>query len=444
MFISTKYIPAVLLLASAASAANDSFTTNELQQQQSRKLYPSCMVPGSFSCSNPDDACDEINGHKYWTVTQTGQSNSACSTRCVAESDLEFMLDQNYECGPCTICPSDMRCKMDDKDSKFSIFRIKSDGKCEEKCEKEEKVQEKFDKDEGYACGFCPFSVENASTLYDPEAVPPAPDKCTLKRALEIMRYEPNWPAAAKEAGEPGAVVQIDIKAGNSGTIYEYPVDYDYSKSEMYIVDKDQFYDMYNAAVDKNEQTVYVRFVSARGPGGWTSCNYSPIAIDLNRDGEITRLQAADVGREGWEVDITGDGELEFLNEWFGPEDGILVDLSGKYELFEEEAAKTGRRLQELVITGVQLLGDQGGQYANGFQKLANRDRDMNGILENKELVGLHIWLDANSNARLDDGELSNLADHGIAGLRVTHTGMKSTAIMRSGNEILMEDIWLN
>jgi len=203
---------------------------------------------------------------------------------------------------------------------------------------------------------------------------------------------------------------------------------------------------MYDELLEKDDQGVSVRFASPRGVGEWNSCKYSPIAIDLNQDGEITRIQPKDVGREeGWEIDITGDGEMEYLNEWFGPEDGILIDLSGFYEFYADEAAKHGRRVQEhVVISGMQLLGDQGGRYANGFAKLEKRDADGNGILENEELYGMHLWIDANSNARLDEGELKSLNQYKIAGLRVTHEGMKSTAILTNGSELMTEDLWLN
>ena len=403
-------------------------------------LQNTCFVPGSQSCEDVDDRCELINGHAYWTVTQTSSEN--CTTLCVAESDLEYMLDREYECGPCKVCPSDYRCKLDKDEIYFSLFRIKDDGKCEEKEEKENAVAEKMSK-EGFKCGFCPVNLETAGHIYDPNQDTPMADKCTLKRGSHIMRYSPNWPAAACAVEQN---ITVEIRADNSGNIYTYNIcELDTSKAEFYIENENEFFDMYNETLDKEEQGVSFRFVGPRGPGGWNSCNYSPIAIDLNRDGEVTRIQPKQVGRkEGWMIDITGDGDEEYLNEWFGPEEGILVDLSGKYDMFKEEATKNGRRVQDLIITGIHLLGDQGGQYADGFAKLKKRDADDNGILEAKELVGLHIWIDSNSNARLDNNELSNLADHKIVGLRVTHTGMKSTAILANGKEILTEDLWLN
>ena len=343
---------------------------------------------------------------------------------------------RGYECGPCGICPSDNRCDLDHDDKKFSVVRIKSDGKCEQKCEKEDKAQEKMDKDEGWYCGFCPPEIDSddkdSNIVIDPDGKPPKCEKCTLKRAAHVMRYEPNWPAIEAD-------VTVQIKVHRTNNIYSYN-GFDTNHAEFHIDNEDEFFDMYDEELEKDEQGVSVRFVSPRGEGEWNSCAYSPIAIDLNRDGEITRIER----EEGWEIDITGDGELEFLNEWFGPEDGILIDLSGQYELYAEQAAKHGRRVQEhLVISGVQLLGDQGGQYADGFAKLEKRDADGNGIVENTELYGLHLWIDANSNARLDEGELKSLAQYKIAGLRVTHNGMKSTAILTNGRELMTEDLWL-
>lgn len=483
MFVSLKVISAVFILAPAVSGLKVSTLRSRLRQVGSLALHsrlthfcrsssvplilqlPSrklttqgeCFVAGSESCGPPNSPyiCDTINGHAYWTVTDIASERGQCKTKCVAESDLEFILDEGYECGPCKVCATDFRCKLDSSDVKYTYFRVKNDGsgKCEEKCEREGKHGEMHN--QGYNCGFCPATYDTKdgtkdSIVLDPKGVPPVPDKCTLKRALHVMRYEPNWPAL-----EEDVIVQVRAdEPWGSGTIYNftvstilegehYPIP---TKNEAEFPIPDEIYPyLYDKTKGKDEQGVSVRFVSPRGPGEWNSCNYSPIAIDLNNDGEVTRIEPQDVGRtEGWTIDITGDGDEEYLNEWFGPEEGILVDLSGQYGQFMEEAGKQGRRVQDLIITGVQLLGDQGHKYADGFEKLKVHDADGNGIVEAKELVGFHIWIDSNSNAKLDNNELSNLADHDIVGLRVTQNNFKSTAILANGTEILTEDLWLN
>ena len=91
---------------------------------------------------------------------------------------------------------------------------------------------------------------------------------------------------------------------------------------------------------------------------------YSPIALDLNGDGEIgvtgeSTARDAVVTQIGRTVqfDIDADGKLDTI-EWFaGDGDGILVNT-----------AMIGVNNQ---IDGSALFGDQGGMYDNGYEKLA-------------------------------------------------------------------------
>ena len=144
--------------------------------------------------------------------------------------------------------------------------------------------------------------------------------------------------------------------------------------------------------------------------------------MDIDRSGAVERQVGSFI------IDITGDGEYEELSQWFAPTEGILVDISNQSV--------------DGSISGVQLFGDEGGNYADGFEKLATHDNDGNGIVEGKELEGMAIWVDANSNAKLDEGELSTLKDHKIVGLMTSNDNLVSRAILEDGSEMVMEDLY--
>ena len=167
-------------------------------------------------------------------------------------------------------------------------------------------------------------------------------------------------------------------------------------------------------------------FVSAVENGvesSLTECirnNISPIALDLDNGGRISRL----VGE--YQVDLDGDGIRESLSEWFAPGAGILVtaDVSGQ-------------------ISGEHLFGNVAGVYADGFAELATLDADKDGQLTGVELAKLAIWNDRNSDTIVDEGELSQLADHQIVALSVNHYKYMARATKSNGQSILMEDVWL-
>jgi hypothetical protein len=85
--------------------------------------------------------------------------------------------------------------------------------------------------------------------------------------------------------------------------------------------------------------------------------------------------------------------------------------------------------------------GNMGGAYLDGFEKLATHDLNGDGVVSGDELNFLAIWTDANSNAKLDDGELSTLASHNIVALNTAHTNLQSTVILSDGSSLLMEDL---
>ena len=290
-----------------------------------------------------------------------------CLTRCVDGRDLAFMKSIGYKCGPCpeAKCEAVHQCK-----DGSSMFYMESNGKCKDECVKSKDVEHKLRDKKPWKCGLCAEPVEITTrsgskidcshyqpgdTLAPPACLekPPTPDSCVLKRALQIQRYSPNW--VHEEVG-----VYVEIQVKSTGNIYKFgnvpgavaPIP-DTNVAEFPIGNEQVFLEM------KNGESIQMRFVSPRGPGGWSTCRYSPIAFDLDGSGTVERLTGLQ-----FDMDITGDGELETLHEWFGPKEGILVFLGRKLTNMDLESS--------IAITGQEMMGDMGGQYTDGFDKLAD------------------------------------------------------------------------
>jgi hypothetical protein len=140
---------------------------------------------------------------------------------------------------------------------------------------------------------------------------------------------------------------------------------------------------------------------------GWSY--YSPIIID------VTKLGKADTLSGTWKKQDAGvlpdysitrvfnlDGVIPKRWSWVGPRAGLLVySASG---LPKE-------------ITGKDLFGNitWGQPWKDGYEPLATLDENNDGQLSGKELELLYIWLDANTNARPDEGEIKSVKDYLIS-----------------------------
>jgi Ca2+-binding RTX toxin-like protein len=130
----------------------------------------------------------------------------------------------------------------------------------------------------------------------------------------------------------------------------------------------------------------------------------SPLALDLDGDGvETLGLESASI-----HFDHDGDGLAE-RSGWIAADDGLLVlDHNG----------------DGLIDSGAELFGNHtpaadGSVAAHGFAALAAWDQDGNGSIDAADPVWarLQVWRDADSDARVDAGELQALAALGIASL---------------------------
>lgn len=174
----------------------------------------------------------------------------------------------------------------------------------------------------------------------------------------------------------------------------------------------------------------------------------SPIMLDLNGDGKLgtTGVSTAkdridnQIGRTVM-FDIDGDGIKDEIEWMLGDGDGMLVD--------DRDGGATGAMLTDGEIDGSRLFGDQGGKYANGYEKLKALDKDGDGKLTGDELDGLKVWID-DGDAKLKHGELKSLRELGITEISVQmklEANERGEELMRStfvqnGETKITEDVW--
>eukprot|EP00977_Amphora_coffeiformis_P008897 scaffold2015_cov186-Amphora_coffeaeformis.AAC.10 len=259
---------------------------------------------------------------------------------------------------------------------------------------------------------------------------------CVMKRAAHLMKFDA-WPERED--------VWIQIMLIETGKIFNFTREgwnfMDESGNDSYMVsgvfqlyDDAIYNEMYNAQFGEG---IALQFVSSRGYGGWNTCTYSPIGIDVYDSGKVDRINGEfNINIDGnYESGTGGNGDEE-LNEWFSPDVGILV----------HDPPADG------VVSGKHLLGDMGGVYPDGYAKLSQYDTDHDGVVNGDELALFRIWMDANSNAHLDDGELYTLAHFNIVGISTKHKCHVSVAYVQTTNdkgeveikEIMTEDLWFS
>ncbi|MBW7900131.1 MAG: hypothetical protein H3C26_01520 [Rhodocyclaceae bacterium] len=166
----------------------------------------------------------------------------------------------------------------------------------------------------------------------------------------------------------------------------------------------------------------------------------SPLILDLDSNGISTR----GIG-QGAFFDHDGNGFAERTG-WVTPGDGLLVrDLNGDGK----------------ITSGAELFGDHtilknGQRAADGFAALAALDDNADGKVDAQDTAWaeLQVWRDADSDGRVDVGELASLLDVGVTSLATAHSAGSGTD--NHGNQHLlqgsftkadgsigqMEDIW--
>jgi hypothetical protein len=179
-----------------------------------------------------------------------------------------------------------------------------------------------------------------------------------------------------------------------------------------------------------------------------SQATHSPVMLDLNHDGKMgvtgnstAKNRADGVVNAKVDFDIDGDGKKEHIEWMNGDGDGMLVD--------DRDGGATAAMKGNGEISGARLFGDEGGKYANGYDKLAQLDVNHDGKLTGHELDGLKTWVD-NGDAKIEEGELKTMAELGVTSIDLK---MQMTAndrgeqLMRStftqnGQEHVSEDVW--
>ena len=137
---------------------------------------------------------------------------------------------------------------------------------------------------------------------------------------------------------------------------------------------------------------------------------YSPIAFDLNGDGEIgvtgnstAEIRIDDTIGNTVLFDMDADGTLDVIEWLSGDGDALLVDNRDGQALYD--------------MDGDRLFGDLGG-FDHGYDKLALLDTNFDGTLTGEELNGLSLWVD-NGDACVKASELFTVQELGFTAISV-------------------------
>lgn len=128
-------------------------------------------------------------------------------------------------------------------------------------------------------------------------------------------------------------------------------------------------------------------------------------------------------GPDGWRLNedrkpafsamraVNFDGTGIKMWEWVGPTEGILV--------WNSKGDKT------LQPTGREFFGHDtwGKNWEDGSGAFRTLDKNGNGAVDGDELASVWVWLDANSDAKVQEGELTTLAQKGIDSVAIPSTG---------------------
>jgi hypothetical protein len=145
----------------------------------------------------------------------------------------------------------------------------------------------------------------------------------------------------------------------------------------------------------------------------------TPLALDLNGDGLHSISAVA-----GVVFDVNADGQPEQIG-WLSTSDAWLaLDRNGN----------------GLIDDGSELFGSgttlpDGSKALDGFAALRIVDSNQDGVVDSNDadFAGLAVWVDSNTNARTDPGELRTLSQAGIKSLSLAAS---PTAIIDQGNLI--------
>lgn len=189
--------------------------------------------------------------------------------------------------------------------------------------------------------------------------------------------------------------------------------------------------------VDVNQVTTNTTFVDAITTTSYNQVavwsvsalrTISPLVLDMDGDGKLEASGGEWLPHKNLHknrmafFDFHGD-KFPVLMEWPGPHDGMLCQPN-----------KDGS------INGTNLFGTAGG-FDNGYEALKTRDANGDGKINGRELQGLAVWTDLNSDARPQRGEVKSMAEEHISELSLHHKDFVSSYV-RDGKTERMYDWW--
>lgn len=132
----------------------------------------------------------------------------------------------------------------------------------------------------------------------------------------------------------------------------------------------------------------------------------TPIIFPMNGAASLSQLVNT---RRTVRFDLAGDGKSRAW-PWVTPDTGFLV----------WDPAHTGH-----ITSGRQLFGSATWWmfWRNGYQALQALDNNHDGWLTGRELEGIAVWRDANSNGVCDKGEVTPIAQLGITSIATQSAG---------------------
>jgi hypothetical protein len=140
---------------------------------------------------------------------------------------------------------------------------------------------------------------------------------------------------------------------------------------------------------------------------------YHPVTISFTKggdflSGEWRRLPDRNPV-EGAKRSFNLDGTGAKAWEWVGPTEGILVVNEGKDPMFQPD--------------GTHFFGHNtwGRKWSNATEPMQVLDKNKDGFLTDAELETVWVWVDANVDALVQEGELTTLPYKGITSIAVNN-----------------------
>lgn len=99
--------------------------------------------------------------------------------------------------------------------------------------------------------------------------------------------------------------------------------------------------------------------------------------------------------------DMNSDGFKERMLDWFGQDEGVLVNDTNRNGIVDNGSEIIGNR----------YLNSKGETTLDTLSLLRDFDTNKDGVIDSKDNSGLSIWIDKNRNAKTDEGELISIND---------------------------------